>query len=61
MTDAPRHLSAETLESLLADTDPYLFGTDCEGILTRLSAEALLNVTAGTGTVTASMLVEPKG
>lgn len=46
---------------LAADTDPYLFGTDCEGILTRLSAEALLNVTAGTGTVTASMLVEPKG
>lgn len=45
---------------LAADTDPYLFGTDCEGILTRLSSQALLNVTAGTGTVTASMLVEPK-
>ena len=45
---------------LAADLDPYLYDTDTQGILTRLSAQALLNVTAGTGSVTCTMLVEPK-
>lgn len=49
-----------TIADLAADTDPYLFGTDTAGVLTRLSAAALLNVTAGTGTVTPSLIVEPK-
>jgi uncharacterized circularly permuted ATP-grasp superfamily protein len=45
---------------LAADLDPYIYDTDTQGILTRLSAQALLNVTAGTGSVTCTMLVEPK-
>jgi hypothetical protein len=40
-----------------ADLDPFLFGTDTAGILTRLSAAALLNVTAGTGSVVPTMIV----
>ncbi len=45
---------------LATDTDPYIYNGDTHGILTRLSAQALLNVTAGTGSVTATMIVEPK-
>jgi hypothetical protein len=40
-----------------ADLDPFLFGTDTAGILTRLSTAALLNVTAGTGSVVPTMIV----
>ncbi len=48
------------IAQLATDTDPYIYGSDTQGVLTRLSAEALLNVTAGTGSVTCTMLVEPK-
>jgi hypothetical protein len=43
---------------LAADLDPFVFGTDTQGILTRLSAASLLNVTAGTGSVVATIVVE---
>ncbi len=46
---------------LAADLDPFVFGTDTQGILTRLSAAALLNVTAGTGSVVPTMVVESTG
>ncbi|MDQ6692927.1 MAG: hypothetical protein M3014_00670, partial [Chloroflexota bacterium] len=42
---------------LTADLDPFVFGTDTSGVLTRLSAAALLNVTAGTGSVVPTMIV----
>jgi hypothetical protein len=42
---------------LAVDLDPFLFGTEVEGALTRLSAAALLNVTAGTGSVAPTVLV----
>jgi hypothetical protein len=44
---------------LSVDLDPYLFGTEVTGTLTRLSAAALLNVTAGTGSLAPTFLVEP--
>jgi uncharacterized circularly permuted ATP-grasp superfamily protein len=43
---------------LSADLDPFLFGTQVGGVLTRLSAAALLNVTAGTGSLAPTFLVE---
>jgi glutathionylspermidine synthase len=42
---------------LTADLDPFVFGTDTQGILTRLSAASLLNVTAGTGSVVPTIVV----
>jgi len=48
------------IAELATDTDPYIYNGDTHGILTRLSAQALLNVTAGTGSVTCTMIVEPK-
>jgi uncharacterized circularly permuted ATP-grasp superfamily protein len=44
---------------LAVDLDPFLFGTEVGGALTRLSAAALLNVTAGTGSLAPTVLVEP--
>jgi len=41
-----------------ADLDPFTFGTDTQGILTRLSSAALLNVTAGTGSVVPTIVVD---
>jgi uncharacterized circularly permuted ATP-grasp superfamily protein len=35
---------------MVVDMDPYVFGAKVEGILTRLSASSLANVTAGGGT-----------
>lgn len=46
---------------LTADLDPFVFGTDTQGILTRLSAAALLNVSAGTGSVVPTMVVSHAG
>jgi len=43
---------------LAVDLDPFLFGTEVSGALTRLSAAALLNVTAGTGSLAPTVLVE---
>jgi len=43
------------------DLDPYLFGGKVSGSLTRLSSAALLNVTAGAGSVVPTYIVEPRG
>lgn len=43
---------------MAADLDPFTFGQDTQGMLTRLSAAALLNVTAGTGSVVPTMVVD---
>lgn len=42
----------------VVDLDPYVFGGEVEGFLTRLSATSLANVTSGAGQVP-SFLVEP--
>jgi uncharacterized circularly permuted ATP-grasp superfamily protein len=42
----------------LVDTDPYLFGTQVEGCLTRLSTVTLLNVTAGGGSTVPTFMIE---
>jgi len=47
-----------SFRDLTADLDPFVFGSDTQGVLTRLSAAALLNVTAGTGSVVPTMVVE---
>ncbi len=44
----------------LVDTDPYLFNTDVQGCLTRLSTVTLLNVTAGGGSTVPTFLIEAK-
>jgi uncharacterized circularly permuted ATP-grasp superfamily protein len=43
------------------DCDPYIFGDTIAGVLTRLSAAALLNVTAGTGSVVPTFIIESRG
>jgi len=43
----------------VVDLDPYVFGGEVEGFLTRLSATSLANVTSGGGQVP-SFLVEPR-
>lgn len=49
------------LSQRLVDLDPFLFeGRVMHGLLTRLSASTLLNVTAGSGSVTPSFIVEPR-
>jgi hypothetical protein len=47
-----------SFRDLTADLDPFVFGADTQGVLTRLSSVALLNVTAGTGSVVPTMVVE---
>lgn len=43
------------------DADPYVFyGEHVQGCLTRLSSEALLNVTAGGGSVVPTFLLNPR-
>jgi hypothetical protein len=49
--------SLRTLD-MAVDMDPYLFGDEVGGVLTRLSSSALLNVTAGAGSVVPSYVVE---
>lgn len=44
----------------LVDTDPFLFGTDVQGCLTRLSTVTLLNVTAGGGSTAPTFKVNSK-
>lgn len=46
------------LASLLVDTNPLLFRGRMGGILTRTSSDALLNVSAGTGSSTATLVME---
>jgi uncharacterized circularly permuted ATP-grasp superfamily protein len=43
------------------DCDPYIFEGKVAGTLTRLSAAALLNVTAGTGTTVPTFIIEGRG
>jgi hypothetical protein len=43
---------------LAADLDPYLFWGKVQGSLCRLSSSALLNVTAGAGSVVPTYIVE---
>jgi hypothetical protein len=43
------------------DCDPYIFEGKVAGTLTRLSAAALLNVTAGTGTTVPTFIIEGIG
>jgi hypothetical protein len=45
---------------LVVDLDPFVFGGEVEGFLTRLSGTSLANVTSGGGQVPA-FLVEPRG
>ena len=43
------------------DTNPYVaFGAFMHGCLTRISTEALVNVTAGGGSTVPTFLVEPR-
>ena len=42
----------------LVDTDPFLFGSEVQGCLTRLSSVTLLNVTAGGGSTVPTMVLE---
>ncbi len=44
----------------LVDTDPFLFGTEVQGCLTRLSTVTLLNVTAGGGSTAPTFVITPK-
>lgn len=43
----------------LVDSDPFLFGADVQGCLTRLSTVTLLNVTAGGGSTVPTFVIEP--
>ena len=43
---------------LLVDTDPFMFGAEMQGVLTRLSSVTLLNVTAGGGSTVPTLLIE---
>lgn len=43
---------------MAVDMDPYLFGGRVGGVLIRLASSALLNVTAGTGSVVPTFIVE---
>jgi hypothetical protein len=44
----------------LVDSDPFLFGTQVAGCLTRLSTVTLLNVTAGGGSTVPTFVIEPQ-
>ena len=48
---------ALALVPLLVDTDPLLFRGELGGVLTRISGDPLLNVTAGTGSTTPTFMV----
>jgi glutathionylspermidine synthase len=54
----PYYENGVQFRDMAADLDPFTFGTDTQGILTRLSTAALLNVTAGTGSVVPTIVVE---
>ena len=50
----------EIIDRLL-DTNPFVtFSEKVEGVLTRISTEALLNVTAGGGSTVPTFLIEPR-
>jgi len=54
----PMVLDGIELLDLAIDMDPYLFDGRPSGCLTRLSSSALLNVTAGTGSIVPTFVVE---
>ena len=47
------------LSRRLVDSDPFIFGSDVQGCLSRLSKMALLNVTAGGGSTVPTFVIEP--
>lgn len=47
-----------TYQDMVVDLDPYVFGRRVDGVLTRLSASSLANVTAGGGT-TPTFVIRP--
>lgn len=49
---------AVTTAKLAVDMDPYLFAGEVGGVMTRVSSSALLNLTAGAGSVVPTYLVE---
>ncbi len=56
--DFPQYVDgALQIERRLVDTDPYLFNTEVQGCLTRLSTVTLLNVTAGGGSTIPTFLI----
>jgi len=61
--DFPMWLNGELdISPRYVDADPYVFaGRDVLGTLTRLSPLALLNVTAGGGSVVPAYILSPKG
>ncbi len=44
----------------LVDSDPFMFGNEVKGCLSRLSTVTLLNVTAGGGSTIPVLVIEPK-
>jgi hypothetical protein len=54
----PVALEGLHLLDLAVDMDPYLFDGRVGGTLTRLSSSALLNVTAGAGSIVPAYVVE---
>jgi hypothetical protein len=44
----------------LVDSDPFMFGNEVKGCLSRLSTVTLLNVTAGGGSTVPVLVIEPK-
>ncbi len=60
--DFPMWLNGEVdISPRFVDADPYIFGgTTVDGVLTRLSPLALLNVTAGGGSVVPTCVINKK-
>ena len=59
--DYPALVDGElVISQRLVDTDPFLFGSEVTGCLTRLSTVTLLNVTAGGGSTTPTFLVDDR-
>jgi uncharacterized circularly permuted ATP-grasp superfamily protein len=54
----PIALEGISMLDLAVDMNPYLFGPEPSGCLTRLSSSALLNVTAGEGSVVPTFVIE---
>lgn len=48
-----------TISRRLVDSDPFIFGADVQGCLTRLATMTLLNVTAGGGSTVPTFVIEP--
>jgi hypothetical protein len=55
MVDGQLHIGRR-----LVDSDPFLFGSDVAGCLTRLSTVTLLNVTAGGGSTVPTFIIDER-